>query len=114
MSVHSNHYESEEEYLRDLRSEYAREQYEMYHYDDDESEEDFCICVNCIHCKELKIYKRCGRYLAPEYTDEPEGKVVIYSNKRVYTDSLVCTNEDNRLYMTEVDEDDTCCNFEVE
>lgn len=31
MSVHSNHYEDPEEYERDLRSEYAREEYEQTH-----------------------------------------------------------------------------------
>ena len=36
MSVHSNHYENEDEYLRDLRYEYRAEQEGIYEHDDDE------------------------------------------------------------------------------
>ena len=51
MSVHSNHYESEEEYLRDLRWEYRREQEGLYHHDDDEPVGPPATCETCRHCK---------------------------------------------------------------
>lgn len=69
MSVHSNHYEDPEEYERDLRSEYAREEYEQTHGipfyypenddpDCDDPDRDGRACETCKHFIEHKMYKR--------------------------------------------------------
>ena len=79
MSVHSNHYDDPNEYERDLRYEYRTEQAGLYHYDDDEPTIPYC--EECIYCKEVMIWERKGRYVAPEYLDNekwPDGDVYIF------------------------------------
>lgn len=53
MSVHSNHYEDEEEYRRDLYYEYRTEQEGLYQYDDDIVEH---TCEECPYCKRGKRF----------------------------------------------------------
>lgn len=65
MSVHSTHYDDPEEYERDLKWEYRKEQWEQDHgiIDDlpfytDDPDDPHWRCENCAHCKEFKMYKR--------------------------------------------------------
>ena len=110
MSVHSNHYDNEEEYRRDLAWEYRREQADLYHYDDTLPDER--ICSNCQHCKEISLFKRKGRYVAPEYVDVPDGIVAIYSDKQNRETTYICMNECSSDYLCEIEEDHDCKDYE--
>lgn len=64
MSVHSTHYDDPEEYERDLRAEYAKEEYEERHgivkdipFYTDDPEDPHWICENCAHCKSFNARK---------------------------------------------------------
>lgn len=65
MSVHSTHYDNQEEYERDLKYEYRKEQYEQDHgiiedlpFYTDDPDDPHWRCENCGHCKEYKMFKR--------------------------------------------------------
>lgn len=64
MSVHSNHYDDPDEYERDLRYEYRKEQYEQTHgisgdmpFYTDDPDDPHWKCENCAHCKEFQALK---------------------------------------------------------
>lgn len=54
MSVHSNHYEDPEEYERDLKWEYRREDNGQYYHED--IEEPAPTCGDCAHCRRGQGY----------------------------------------------------------
>ena len=62
MSVHSNHYEDPEEYERDLRAEYAREEYEERHGIEIPFYTHQFVCQECEYFKTGKRFVReaCG------------------------------------------------------
>ena len=114
MSVHSNHYESEEEYLMDLRSEYAREQYDMYHYDDDEPEE-HPTCEDCKHCRMGLGWSHsvCDIYGKPLEEDKTYGRygVTIHVERKPRGRIFLC--DLNEKELKQIDQyDDACEDFE--
>ena len=64
MSVHSTHYDNQEEYERDLKYEYRKEQYEQDHgiiedlpFYTDDPDDPHWRCENCGHCKSFNARK---------------------------------------------------------
>lgn len=112
MSVHSNHYDDPEEYERDLKYEYRKEQYEQSHgpIGDIPFYKEPNRCEECEYCMAAKIRKPTGRYLEyPTYTDTEGGKVIIAKSSVDFEDIWMCTNELSNKYMTEISEDDIPC-----
>ena len=114
MSVHSNHYETEEEYLRDLQAEYSRPEYqeeETPFYTDD-ADDPHWHCENCGHCKEIKIHKRVMRWFPSSKLgdvvrpDDTWGKMLIERSWRDFEDTLFCS-----LRNCECAEDGYCSDF---
>lgn len=109
MSVHSNHYESEDEYLRDLHYEYRTEQAGLYHYDDDEPEEKK-QCGDCVHCRRGLGYTRS---IVSVQTGEEleEGKqygkygVTMHVNRKPTAEMYLCCKAlDNIIQINDYDE----------
>lgn len=103
MSVHSNFYETEEEYERDLKHEYAREGYEMYHYDDDEVESP--TCGDCVHCRRGQGYSHeiVDTFGSPLIEGKKYGKYAVYIHivrtPRGYI--YMCDNDPNNLIQVD-------------
>lgn len=64
MSVHSTHYDDPEEYERDLRFEYRKEQYEQDHgivgdmpFYTDDPDDPHWRCERCAYCKTFNLRK---------------------------------------------------------
>ena len=121
MSVHSTHYDDPEEYERDLKHEYAREQYEQDHgiEDDipfytDDPDDPHWKCENCAYFKELHIRKR----IIKAYPKDCISGMVTKADSAFYSMQVVpswnefipiniCT-----LLNCECDDDGHCCDFE--
>ena len=123
MSVHSTHYDNPEEYERDLRAEYAREQYEQTHgpigdmpFYTDDPDDPHWKCENCGHCKEYKVFKRIIKE-HPRYFYESKESLHKQEDKTCYTLWVAKERtEYESVWLCEVDrfehmDDDYCEEF---
>lgn len=65
MSVHSTYYEDRDEYERDLRYEYRKEDMPFY---TDEPDDPHWQCENCAKCEECA----CGEEICDEFEEREE------------------------------------------
>lgn len=127
MSVHSTHYDDLEEYERDLKWEYRREQWEQDHgiIDDlpfytDDPDDPHWRCENCGHCKSFNARKPVISFR--NWVDDkgyvhnnpdrptPQNLYAMWSVKEEYIPGNIC-----ELTHNQVMDDDYCEEFiEVE
>ena len=127
MSVHSTHYDDPEEYERDLKWEYRREQWEQDHgiIDDlpfytDDPDDPHWRCENCGHCKSFNARKPIISFR--NWVDDkgyvhnnpdrptPQNLYAMWSVKEEYIPGNIC-----ELTHNQVMDDDYCEEFiEVE
>lgn len=114
MSVHSTYYEDPEEYERDLRWEYRKEN--MPFYDDDPDIELYSDmrCEKCKYCKEYKIRERIIK-THPEYHTDNRG--IRHENHKIYINYITTGHEMESVWLCEIDhcehyDDDYCDKFE--
>lgn len=118
MSVHSTHYDNQEEYERDLKYEYRKEQYEQDHgiiedlpFYTDDPDDPHWRCENCGHCKDIAIAKRVIKTHPEMWHDtnhiqHVNSSVCVTYVQRDRTEfEPICVCE---LLEREVLEDDTC------
>lgn len=124
MSVHSTYYDDPEEYERDLKWEYRKEQWEQDHgiVDDlpfytDDPDDPHWKCENCRHCKEFKMFRRIvGQH--PQYYFKGNNPT-RYEDHKFYTLWVKPDySEMESIWMCEVDHrehmDDDCCEEFIE
>lgn len=125
MSVHSTHYDDPEEYERDLKWEYRREQWEQDHgiIDDlpfytDDPDDPHCRCENCGHCKSFNARKPVISFR--NWVDDkgyvhnnpdrptPQNLYARWSSKEEYIPANICELTNNQVM------DDDCCEEFIE
>lgn len=101
MSVHSTYYADEEEYERDLKWEYRKEQWEQDHgiiddlpfYTDDPNDPHW-RCENCAHCREFHALKPIIHF--SDYVDE---KGYVHNNPEKPVRQNLCAMWSNDKYV---------------
>ena len=123
MSVHSTHYDDPEEYERDLRFEYRKEQYEQDHgivgdmpFYTDDADDPHWKCENCGHCMTFNARKPIIHFMT--YIDDKgyvhnnpekpvkENLIAMFSPLPEYTACNIC-----KLTHNQVMDDDYCEDF---
>ena len=99
MSVHSNHYDTEEEYLRDLKAEYARDEY----YRQQEIRQ--AMAENAIHyCDQCEYCKHGLRFVRE--AEEKDGRLVVKTTNKT-TVAEYCAKDPD--YIKEIHGYDEVC-----
>lgn len=93
MSVHSNYYEDEEEYRRDLAWEYRTEQAGLYVYDDDMKREP--TCGDCQYCKTGKrfTFEITDIYGKEPGRDVPRRELYVHEDRNRMTFMNICVRD---------------------
>lgn len=109
MSVYSNTYKDEEEYLRDLTSEYKGDDESYY-----KPLINTKLCATCQYYRDVTIRKRIGVLLKAKSCGLSCDEIHVVKSPDHHKVEMIqiCTCENSNKYLTEIDDNDECIQYE--